>query len=75
LSGVFDVFLCHHENDEKRVALIAEQLRDASLNPWLAASELRPGLPWQPVLEREIENMKAAAVFLLQRQMYAWNGV
>ena len=32
--------------------------------PWLDVWELPPGLPWQPLLESQIGNIKSAAVFI-----------
>lgn len=60
----FDVFLCHNSEDKPQVIEIAQQLKAHSLKPWLDMWELRPGLPWQRELERQIRSIKAAAVFI-----------
>ena len=39
----FDVFLSHNSRDKPAVIQLAEQLRDAGLNPWLDAWCLTPG--------------------------------
>jgi hypothetical protein len=36
----------------------------AGILPWLDEWELPPGHPWQPLLEAEIEKIRAAAVFV-----------
>ncbi len=41
----------------------AERLKEAGLRPWLDEWELRPGVPWLPVLQRQIERIPACAVF------------
>ena len=59
-----DVFLCHNSPDKPAVKAIGEQLRSRGITPWLDEWELRPGLPWQDVLEEQIRYIKSAAVFV-----------
>jgi hypothetical protein len=63
-AGQFDVFLCHHSADKPAVKRIAQSLKEAGILPWLDVWELPPGQPWQPLLERQIGNIKSAAVFI-----------
>jgi GTPase SAR1 family protein len=63
----FDVFLCHNVSDKPAVRKLAQQLRDRGLRPWLDEHELRPGLPWQRVLEEQIQSIPAAAVIVGSR--------
>jgi TIR domain len=58
----FDVFLCHNVADKPAVRALAQQLRGRGLRPWLDEHELRPGLPWQRVLEEQIQSIPAAIV-------------
>lgn len=60
----FDVFLCHNSEDKDIIRTIGTQLKNAGLRPWLDEWELRPGLPWQPLLEKQIEQIHSAAVFV-----------
>jgi nucleotide-binding universal stress UspA family protein len=60
----FDVFLCHNSQDKPAVRDLAQQLRERGLRPWLDERELRPGLPWQRVLEEQIQSIPAAAVIV-----------
>ncbi len=60
----FDVFLCHNSEDKPAVRDLAQQLRERGLRPWLDERELRPGLPWQRVLEEQIQSIPAAAVII-----------
>lgn len=60
----FDVFLCHNSEDKPAVKDIGERLKAEGLRPWLDEWELPPGRPWQPLLEKQIESIKAAAIFV-----------
>jgi WD40 repeat protein len=60
----FDVFLCHNSEDKPAVRDLAQQLMERGLRPWLDERELRPGLPWQLVLEQQIQGIPAAAVIV-----------
>lgn len=60
----FDVFLCHNSADKDEVKRVGERLKERGILPWLDEWELRPGLPWQRLLEEQIERIKSAAVFV-----------
>jgi small GTP-binding protein len=60
----FDVFLCHNSQDKRAVKELGEKLKSTGILPWLDEWELRPGLPWQRLLEEQISKIKAAAVFV-----------
>jgi hypothetical protein len=60
----FDVFLCHNSKDKPAVIKIATQLQQLQIKPWLDIWELRPGVTWQPELEKQIAHIKSAAVFV-----------
>jgi WD40 repeat protein len=68
----FDVFLCHNSNDKPAIKIIAEQLKEIGILPWLDEWELRPGLPWQKALEEQIKNIKVAAVFVGENNIGPW---
>jgi GTPase SAR1 family protein len=68
----YDVFLCHNTADKPAVKIIGEQLKELGILPWLDEWELRPGLPWQRALEAQIENIKAAAVFIGKNDIGPW---
>ncbi|MBW4633692.1 MAG: GUN4 domain-containing protein [Iphinoe sp. HA4291-MV1] len=69
----FDVFLCHNSEDKEAVIEIAYQLKDEyKIEPWLDDWELRPGLPWQPELEKQIAQIKSAAVFVGKSGIGPW---
>jgi hypothetical protein len=63
-SGEFDVFLCHNGADKPSVRRIADRLEAQGILPWLDERELPPGQPWQQLLEKQIAQIRAAAVFV-----------
>ncbi len=71
-AQLFDVFLCHHSPDKPAVTLIAQRLQEAGVLPWLDLWELIPGRPWQRELERQISNIKSAAVFVGMEGVGPW---
>ena len=71
-AGRFDVFLCHNSIDKPAVKSIANALKARGLLPWLDQWELPPGQPWQPLLERQIGNIRAAAVFVGRAGVGPW---
>ncbi len=68
----YDVFLCHNSDEKPAVKALGEKLMERELLPWLDAWELRPGFPWQRALEEQIENIKAAAVFVGPSGLGPW---
>jgi nucleotide-binding universal stress UspA family protein len=70
--GEYDVFLCHNSEDKPAVKQIAELLIEKRVVPWLDEWDLRPGLPWQRALEAQIEQIKAAAVFVGESGFGPW---
>ena len=73
-TGDFDVFLCYNAEDTPTVKKIGEQLKERGILPWLDVWELRPGLPWQRLLEEQIEQkqIKSAAVFVGKNGIGPW---
>ena len=71
-TGDFDVFLCHNGQDKASVKQIGEKLKEHGILPWLDEWELRPGLPWQRILEERIGKIKVAAVFIGRDGIGPW---
>ncbi len=71
-TGDFDVFLCHNNVNKSEVKEIGERLKDYGILPWLDVWELRPGLPWQRLLEQQIGQIKSAAVFVGKDSIGPW---
>ncbi|MGJ3253599.1 MAG: TIR domain-containing protein [Elainellaceae cyanobacterium] len=68
----YDVFLCHNSEDKPEILYIAEQLKKLGIRPWLDEWEFRPGVPWQQVLEQQISEIQAAAVFVGKNAVGPW---
>jgi hypothetical protein len=71
-DGGFDVFLCHNSADKPTVRKIAKQLEQAGIRTWLDEEELRPGLPYQAALEKQIASCRSVAIFIGKRGMGPW---
>lgn len=74
-TNQFDVFMCHNSEDKPEIKKIAINLRTKGVLPWLDEWELRPGLPWQVELERQIGNIRSAAVFVGNSGMGPWQNM
>jgi nucleotide-binding universal stress UspA family protein/tetratricopeptide (TPR) repeat protein len=68
----FDVFLRYNRADQPAVEEVARQLMKLGIRPWFDQWQLRPGLPWQDELERQIEKIKSAAVFVGKEGIGPW---
>ena len=71
-SGSYDVFLCHNSEDKDAVKEIGKDLQRHGVLPWLDEWALRPGLPWQEVLEQQISQIKSVAVFVGKNGFGPW---
>ena len=71
-TGEFDVFLSYNSADRDAVKEIANRLKARGILPWLDEWELRPGLPWQKALQKQIKKIKAAAVFVGAKGIGPW---
>jgi WD40 repeat protein len=71
-TGSYDVFLSYNASDRRAIKDIAEGLLARGILTWLDQWNLRPGLPWQTVLEAEIKKINAAAVFVGSSGIGPW---
>ncbi len=69
---LFDVFLCHNSADKETVKKIGKELKERGIKPWLDEWELAPGLPWQRIVEEQIEEIKSVAVFVGESGLGPW---
>ncbi len=68
----YDVFLCYHGQARPAVEDVARRLRLRGLSPWLDVWELRPGRPWKRFVEKQIQSIGAAAVFVGEEGLGPW---
>ena len=66
----FDVFFCYNELDKSEIKEIGQRLKNFGILPWI--DELRPGLPWQELLDRQIGQTKFAIVFIGKNGIGPW---
>jgi mannitol/fructose-specific phosphotransferase system IIA component (Ntr-type)/phosphotransferase system HPr-like phosphotransfer protein len=67
-----DVFLSHNSKDKAVVRELKRQLVARGLSVWLDEDELRPGVPWQQLLELGIQNSKSVVVVVGQDGLGPW---
>jgi 5'-deoxynucleotidase YfbR-like HD superfamily hydrolase len=67
-----DVFLSHNSLDKAQVRDLKTRLTAAGLKVWLDEDELRPGLPWQKLLEEAIRDSKSIAVLIGSSGVGPW---
>ena len=58
----FDCFLSHNSKDKPAVRALKLALEAQGLRCWLDEEQLRPGLPWQDLLEQGIKDAASIAV-------------
>ena len=68
----FDVFLSYNSKDRAEVKEIAQQLKERGMRPWLDEWEIRPGSSWLDALEKQIDTIQAAAVFVGKEGIGPW---
>jgi tetratricopeptide (TPR) repeat protein len=60
----FQVFLSHSSGDKAAVEELAVRLRREGIEPWLDKWNLVPGDPWQPAVERALDECATCAVVI-----------
>lgn len=68
----FDVFLCHNSSDKESVKEIGERLKEHGILPWLDEWNLIPGRSWQRGLQKQIQKIRSAAVFVGGNGLGPW---
>lgn len=71
-AGVYDVFFSYSHADREAVERIADRLRRRGIRPWLDRSALEGGQRWQREIEEQIENARAAAIFIGPEGIGRW---
>jgi nucleotide-binding universal stress UspA family protein len=69
----FDVFISYNTEDQEEVREIVNRLREAGINPWFDVDELLAGDTWGRELEKAIEHIGSAAVFLGKGGLGPWH--
>lgn len=68
----YDVFLSHNSKDKPAVREVERLLSANGLVVWLDEDELRPGIPWQNLLEEGIRTSRSVAVLVGKDGLGPW---
>ncbi len=68
----FDVFLVHNSQDKPQVRAIAQELKRCGLKPWLDEEQILPGRSFQDVIQKAIQSVKSAAIFIGSKGLGQW---
>jgi hypothetical protein len=68
----FDVFLAHNSQDKPQVRIIANELKRCGLKPWLDEEQIPPGRPFQDYIQKAIQSVKSAAIFIGPTGLGKW---
>jgi len=70
--SAFDVFLSHNSKDKPAVRELKRLLAAHGLTVWMDEDELRPGMPWQQLLELGINTSSSVAVLVGRDGLGPW---
>jgi hypothetical protein len=68
----FDAFLSHNSNDKPGARELKRLLQARGLSVWFDEDELRPGLAWQPLLEKGLESAGSVIVAMGASGLGPW---
>jgi phosphotransferase system HPr-like phosphotransfer protein/mannitol/fructose-specific phosphotransferase system IIA component (Ntr-type) len=68
----FNVFLSHNAKDKEKVRQLKTHLEKRGLKVWFDEEELRPGIPWQDLLEQGILGSTSVAVLIGKDGLGPW---
>jgi WD40 repeat protein len=70
--ATFDVFLSHNSRDKPAVRQLRDRIVEHDLAVWFDEDQLRPGIPWQQLLESGIKNSRSVAVLVGKDGIGPW---
>ena len=71
-AGEFHVFLSHNSHDKESIRTLKILLEDRGIKCWHDEDELRPGMPWQRLLEEGIRKSKSVVVAVADSGLGPW---
>lgn len=71
-SETFDCFLSYDHRDKPAARRLAEALRDRGISVWLDEDMIRPGLPWQQLIESGIQSSWSIVLLVGSSGTGAW---
>jgi hypothetical protein len=71
-TTAFDVFLCHNSEDKRSIRQIARALQSRGVQPWFDEWHAPPGTRWIWELERQLNSVRSAAIFIGESGLGPW---
>jgi hypothetical protein len=71
----YDTFLCYNSEYRPAVKKIGEMLKLYGILPWLDEWNIRPGIPWQREIEKQLNNIASATVFVGGNGVGPWQRI
>lgn len=71
----FDVFICHNSEEKDVVRQMNRRLKKNGIKTWFDEDQLAPGRLWQDLLEKQLESIKTAAIFVGDRGIGPWQNM
>ena len=68
----YDVFFCYSRRDKENVRAIGSKLSDRGIRPFIDETSILPGEKWTTAVGEQLENLRAAVVFLGGGGMTDW---
>ncbi len=68
----YDVFFCYSRIDKENVRAIGSKLSDRGIRPFIDETSILPGEKWTTAVDEQLENLRAAVVFLGGGGMTDW---
>jgi len=69
----FDTFLSHNSRDKGPARELKRKLESREITVWFDEDQLRPGLPWQPLIQQGIECAGSVIVAIGSAGIGAWH--
>jgi nucleotide-binding universal stress UspA family protein len=71
----YDVFLAHNSQDKTFIRQIYQQLKTAGCDPWLDVEAILPGQIFQDEIQKAVQRIQAAAIFIGTNGLGRWEQV
>jgi len=71
----YDVFLSHNSKDKDEVKKISDQLEKLGVLPWMDTRDLHPGNNIIEEIQKNIQNIRTAAVFIGKDGVGPWQNI
>jgi SAM-dependent methyltransferase len=70
-----DVFLAYNNIDKLTLRVVSNKLKNLGLETWLDEEQIPPGTPFQAQIQRAINEVRAAAIFVGEGGLGRWQSI